>query len=107
MQTQLEHKAFLLLLAIVSVAFVWLLLPFYGAVFWAVILAIVFQPLQRNFEYRFGLRSNLAVFPERARLHRDRDHPDDAHRRGAGPRGNRARGPGAERPHRPLEKPFW
>ena len=62
MQTQLEHKAFLLLLALVSVAFFWLLLPFYGAVFWAVILAIVFQPLQRNFEYRFGSRSNLAAF---------------------------------------------
>jgi predicted PurR-regulated permease PerM len=60
-QTQLEHKAFLLLLAVVSVAFFWLLVPFYGAVFWAVILAIVFQPLQRSFEYRFGLRSNLAA----------------------------------------------
>lgn len=61
MQTQLEHKAFLLLLAIVSVAFFWLLLPFYGAVFWAAILAIVFQPLQRNLEHRFGARSNLAA----------------------------------------------
>jgi predicted PurR-regulated permease PerM len=60
-QTQLEHKAFLLLLALVTVAFFWLLLPFYGAVFWAVILAIVFQPLQRSFEYRFGPRSNLAA----------------------------------------------
>ena len=42
-------------------AFFWLLLPFYGAVFWAVILAIVFQPLQRSFEHRFGPRSNLAA----------------------------------------------
>ena len=32
-QTQLEHKAFLLLLMLVTVAFCWLLLPFYGAVF--------------------------------------------------------------------------
>ena len=61
MQTQLEQRAFLLLLGLVSVAFVWLLIPFYGAVFWAVILAIVFQPLQRNFEWRFGNRSNLAA----------------------------------------------
>ena len=65
MQTQLEHKAFLLLLALVSVAFAWLLLPFYGAVFWAVILAIVFQPLQRDFEHRLGLaqqpRGGLSV----------------------------------------------
>ena len=60
-QTQLEHKAFRLLLALVSVAFAWLLLPFYGAVFWAVILAIVFQPLQRAFEHRLGAHSNLAA----------------------------------------------
>ena len=67
MQTQLEHKAFLLLLALVSVAFVWLLLPFYGAVFWAVILAIVFQPLQRNLSKRrpadliAGLMNNIST----------------------------------------------
>jgi predicted PurR-regulated permease PerM len=62
METQLQHKAFLLLLAVVTVAFFWLLLPFYSAVFWAVILAIVFQPLQRTFERRLGPRSNLAAF---------------------------------------------
>ncbi len=61
MDTSHEHKAFLLLLALVTVAFFWLLLPFYGAVFWAVILAIVFQPLQRAFERRFGPRSNVAA----------------------------------------------
>lgn len=61
METDLQHKAFLLLLALVSIAFFWLLLPFYGAVFWAVILAIVFNPLQRRFERRFGARSNLAA----------------------------------------------
>jgi len=59
--TSQQHKAFLLLLAIVTVAFFWLLLPFFGAVFWAVILAIVFAPLQRAFERRFGPRSNLAA----------------------------------------------
>ena len=56
-QTQLEQRAFLLLLGLVSVAFAWLLLPFYGAVFWAVILAIVFQPLQRMVRRRWGLES--------------------------------------------------
>ncbi|MBB5220836.1 putative PurR-regulated permease PerM [Amaricoccus macauensis] len=61
METELQHKAFLLLLALVSVAFFWLLVPFYGAVFWAVILAIVFNPLQRRFERRFGARSNSAA----------------------------------------------
>jgi predicted PurR-regulated permease PerM len=61
METEIQHKAFLLLLALVSVAFAWLLLPFYGAVFWAVILAIIFHPLQRRFERRFGARSNRAA----------------------------------------------
>lgn len=61
METELQHKAFLLLLAIVSIAFFWLLLPFYGAVFWSVILAIVFNPLHRRLERRFGTRSSLAA----------------------------------------------
>ena len=61
MDTSLEHKAFLLLLGLVTVAFCWLLIPFYGAVFWAVILAIIFQPLQIVFERRFGMGSNLAA----------------------------------------------
>ena len=57
----IQHKAFLLLLAAITLAFFWLLLPFFSAVFWAVILAIIFQPLQRRFEERFGNRSNLAA----------------------------------------------
>jgi predicted PurR-regulated permease PerM len=61
LDTQIQHKAFLLLLALVTAAFFWILLPFFGAVFWAVILAIVFQPLQRAFERRLGVRSNLAA----------------------------------------------
>jgi predicted PurR-regulated permease PerM len=61
MDTSLEQRAFLLLLAIVTVAFFWLLIPFYGAVFWAVILAIIFQPLQLSFERRWGQRSNRAA----------------------------------------------
>lgn len=61
MDSSLEHKAFLLLLAIVTVAFCWLLIPFYGAVFWAVILAIIFQPLQAALERRLGAGSNRAA----------------------------------------------
>lgn len=61
-QTEQQHRAFLLLLAIVTVAFFWLLVPFYGAVFWAVILAIVFQPLYRELELRLWPRKNLAAF---------------------------------------------
>lgn len=53
--------AFLLVVILVSIAFAWLLLPFYGAVLWAVILAIVFNPLHRRLEKRLGDRRNLAA----------------------------------------------
>lgn len=61
METELQQRAFLLLLGLVSIAFLWVLLPFYGAVFWAVILAIVFRPLQRWLEALLGRRRNLAA----------------------------------------------
>lgn len=61
MNTSIQRKAFLLLLALVTIAFIWLLLPYYGAVFWAVILAIIFQPMQRGLERRLGGRRNLAA----------------------------------------------
>lgn len=43
--TALEQKTFLLLLVLVSLAFVWVLWPFYGAVFWGAVLAIMFMPV--------------------------------------------------------------
>jgi len=57
----LEYKVFLTLLVVVSVAFGWILLPFYGAVFWAVILAIIFAPLQRWLYKRLHNRRNLSA----------------------------------------------
>ncbi|MBP7001750.1 AI-2E family transporter [Amaricoccus sp.] len=61
MYTTLQRQSFLLLLGLVSLAFAWILIPFYGAVLWAVILAIVFRPLQRRLERRFGAGSNIAA----------------------------------------------
>ena len=61
MDHKLQTKAFLLLLALVTIAFFWILLPFYGAVLWAVVLAIVFRPLQRALLRAFGGRANLAA----------------------------------------------
>ena len=37
----LRRAAFLLLLALVTVAFFWIISPFFGAVFWAMVLAIL------------------------------------------------------------------
>lgn len=54
-------KGFYILLFTVSVAFVWILLPFFSAIFWGTILAVIFQPLQRKLTVRFGNRQNLAA----------------------------------------------
>ena len=58
---ELQQKTFLLLLIIVSVAFVWILLPFYGTVFWASVLAIIFAPLHRRLLITVNQRRNLAA----------------------------------------------
>lgn len=55
----LKDRSLTVLLALVSLAFVWILLPFYGAVFWAVILGILFAPLQRRLQLKFGWERNL------------------------------------------------
>ncbi|AGI24633.1 AI-2E family transporter [Pseudomonas sp. MT3] len=61
LESKLEYRTFLLLLAVVTIAFAWLLLPFYGAVFWGTILAIIFAPLQRRLRVRLHGRNNLAA----------------------------------------------
>ena len=58
-QTNLQFKTLLLLLVLVTIAFIWILLPFYGAVFWAVILGIIFAPMQRRLQQRFSWNRNL------------------------------------------------
>jgi predicted PurR-regulated permease PerM len=57
----LEQKAFILLLLVVSVAFGWILLPFYGAVFWGAVLAIVFAPVYRKLLAKVGGRRTVAA----------------------------------------------
>ncbi|MEO8645116.1 AI-2E family transporter [Pseudomonas sp.] len=54
-----QNKSLVILLGLVTVAFIWILLPFYGAVFWAVILGILFAPLQRRLQLKFGWERNL------------------------------------------------
>ena len=61
-ETSLQRKTLLLLLALVTIAFIWILLPFYGAIFWAVTLGILFAPLQRKLLLKFKGRRNLATF---------------------------------------------
>lgn len=56
-----QRMSFIAVVVLVTAAFVWLLVPFYGAVLWAIILAILFNPLQRWLEWRLGGRRNLAA----------------------------------------------
>src|SRR5450830_1765714 len=58
---QLHEKTFLALLIGVTIAFGWILLPFYGAVFWGSVLAILFAPFYRKLLARMGQRRNLAA----------------------------------------------
>lgn len=57
----LHRKIFLGLLLGVSLAFLAILWPFYGAVFWGAILALLFMPLHRRLLARMPRRHNLAA----------------------------------------------
>ena len=45
---RIENQTFLLLLVTVTLAFGWVLYPFYGAVLWAVVVAVLFAPVHRR-----------------------------------------------------------
>ncbi len=57
----LQDKTFLLLLVLITLAFGWILWPFYGAVFWGAVLAIVFAPLFKLLLRKTGQRPTLAA----------------------------------------------
>ena len=57
----LENKAFVLVLVAVTLAFGWILWPFYGAVFWGVVMAILFSPLFRRLLKAMPERRTLAA----------------------------------------------
>lgn len=59
--TLLQNRTFIALLIAVSAAFVAILWPFHGAVFWGVILAILFAPLHRRLQRLMPRRTNLAA----------------------------------------------
>jgi predicted PurR-regulated permease PerM len=58
----LEDKAFLLLIIAVSLAFAWILSPFYGAILWGTVTATLFVPLYRRLLEPMSQRRNLAAF---------------------------------------------
>ena len=55
------NKSFVLLLAVVSLAFLWVIEPFWGSVFWSVVLALIFRPLQRKMVVWLKGRHNVSA----------------------------------------------
>ena len=58
---QLQGRVLLVLLVAVSVAFGWILLPFYGTILWAAIIALLFAPLYRRLLVRLNRRRTPAA----------------------------------------------
>lgn len=58
---QTTNKTFLLLLIAVSAGFALILWPFVGAVFWALVLAILFHPINKRLLRRMPSKPNLAT----------------------------------------------
>ncbi len=56
-----DRNAFLILLVVLTVALAWIIWPFYGAVFWGGVLALLFEPLYRKLLGRLRGRRTLAA----------------------------------------------
>lgn len=59
--TTIQDRFFLALLIAASLAFAWVLAPFAGAVLWAIVIAILFFPLNDRFLRRIPSRPNSAA----------------------------------------------
>jgi predicted PurR-regulated permease PerM len=60
-QYTLQQKVFLYLLVIVTIGFGWILMPYAGAVFWGIVLAILFIPLYRRLLRATKQKANLSA----------------------------------------------
>ena len=58
---KLEQRTFLIALALVTVAFAFLLKPFFAPLLWACIIAVLFHPVQVWLENKWGDRPNLTA----------------------------------------------
>jgi len=60
MQKDFEFRSFLVFLLFVSVLFIAIMVPFFGAIFWAIAIAIIFTPMQK-YLLKHLKRPNLAA----------------------------------------------
>ena len=59
MDQKLEQRFFLGVLFIATVGFLWLIMPFFAPIFWAVAIAIIFRPLYRRLTNKFPAWPNV------------------------------------------------
>ena len=57
----IESKSFLVIVAAATLAFAWILWPFLAAIFWAVVIAIVFEPMHARLQRLMAGRRNAAA----------------------------------------------
>ncbi len=58
---RMQDAGFLALVLLVTLAFAWLLAPFFGAILWGIVVAILFAPVNRRIAVKLGGRRNLAA----------------------------------------------
>ena len=58
---RLEDGGFLIVVLIVTLLFGWLIAPFFGAILWSLVAAILFEPLSRRLAAKLGGRPNTAA----------------------------------------------
>ncbi len=58
MYEDLERRSFLAMLVLVSLAFIFLMMPFFGPIFWAIAIALIFHPVQHWLKLKMGNRPN-------------------------------------------------
>lgn len=61
MREKLEQRSFLFMLLLVSLLFGLVLKPFWGAIFWACAIGVIFYPLQQRILSRIGPKPNRAA----------------------------------------------
>lgn len=61
MKEKLEIRSFIFMLLAVTLAFGWVLKPFWMSIFWACTVAIIFYPLQRKMQQWIGEKPNRAA----------------------------------------------
>jgi predicted PurR-regulated permease PerM len=61
MYKKLETRTFLFFLLLVSIAFILVLKPFFGTIFWACAIAIIFHPMQQYLQQLFKGKKNSAA----------------------------------------------